>query len=154
MKHQACDILLMKQNILDNRSEEELISATIASTFCAIYIHQYISYFWLPTPQPFSSFKIVTYSWLFQGTMCSPKIPCFSSSSQLLLFSHPIMSDSLKLHGLQHTRPPIPYYLPKFAQVHVLVARGGQLHAGRSYWVIIRLFNKKIPNRWHILFSS
>ena len=45
MKHQACDILLMKQNILDNRSEEELmntdylVSVTIASIFCDIYIH-------------------------------------------------------------------------------------------------------------------
>ena len=150
MKHQASDILLMKQNILDNRSEEELmntdylVSVTIASIFCDIYIHQYIRYFWLPTPQPYSSFKIVTDSWLFQGTVCSPKIPCFSSSSQLLLlFSHPIMSDSLKLHGLQHTSPPIPYHLPEFAQVHVLIARGGQLHASRSYWVILRLFNNK-----------
>ena len=34
----------------------------------------------------------------------------------LLLFSHPVMSDSLRPHGLQHTWP---HQLPKFAQVHV-----------------------------------
>ena len=28
----------------------------------------------------------------------------------LLLFSHLVMSDSLPLHGLQHTRPPCPLF--------------------------------------------
>ena len=37
----------------------------------------------------------------------------------LLLFSHPIMSDSLGCHGLQHTRPPCPHLLLEFAQVDV-----------------------------------
>ena len=41
-----------------------------------------------------------------------PKTPV----SLLLSFSHPVMSDSLRPHGLQHTKPP---YLPEFAQVHV-----------------------------------
>ena len=39
-------------------------------------------------------------------------------SWELLLFSHPVMSDSLRPHGLQHTRPPCPSpslgSLPKF----------------------------------------
>ena len=39
----------------------------------------------------------------------------------LLFFSRPVMSYSLRSHGLQHTRPPclIPLHLPEFAQVHV-----------------------------------
>ena len=35
------------------------------------------------------------------------------------LFSHPVMSNSLWPHGLQHTRPPCSSPSPKFAQVHV-----------------------------------
>ena len=31
----------------------------------------------------------------------------------ILLFSHPVMSDSLQPHGLQHTRPPCPSSFPK-----------------------------------------
>ena len=37
----------------------------------------------------------------------------------LLLFSYPVVSDPLQPHGLQHTRPPVPHHLRKFAQVHV-----------------------------------
>ena len=37
-----------------------------------------------------------------------------------LLFSHPVISDSLQPHGPQHARSLcIPHHLPKFAQVHV-----------------------------------
>ena len=35
----------------------------------------------------------------------------------LLLFSHPVISDSLQPHELQHTRPPCPSPSPRFAQV-------------------------------------
>ena len=37
----------------------------------------------------------------------------------LMLFSHSVVSDSLQLHGLQHTRLPCPSPSPKFAQTHV-----------------------------------
>ena len=37
----------------------------------------------------------------------------------MLLFSCSVVSDSLKPHGLQQTRSPVPHHLPKFAQVHV-----------------------------------
>ena len=37
----------------------------------------------------------------------------------LLLFSCLVMSDSLWLHGLLHTRPPVSHLLLEFAQVHV-----------------------------------
>ena len=37
----------------------------------------------------------------------------------LLLFSHPVVSDSLQPHGLQHARLLCLYYLPELAQVHV-----------------------------------
>ena len=37
----------------------------------------------------------------------------------LLLFSHSVVSNSLRPHGQQHARPPVPHQLPKFAQVHV-----------------------------------
>ena len=37
----------------------------------------------------------------------------------LLLFRHPVVSDSLRPHGLQHVRPPCPHHLSEFAQVHV-----------------------------------
>ena len=36
-----------------------------------------------------------------------------------LLFSHPVVSDSLRPHGLQYSRPPFPHHLPEFAQVYV-----------------------------------
>ena len=34
-------------------------------------------------------------------------------------FSHPVMSDSLQPHGLQHDRPPCPSPTPEFTQTHV-----------------------------------
>ena len=42
-----------------------------------------------------------------------------SSFLTLLLFSHPVVSSSMWLYGLQHTRPPYPCHFQKFAQVHV-----------------------------------
>ena len=36
----------------------------------------------------------------------------------LLLFSHSVMSDSLRPHGLQHTWPPCPSPTPEPAQTH------------------------------------
>ena len=42
------------------------------------------------------------------------------SKCLLLLFSHSVMSDSLRPHGLQHTRLPSPSLsLSEFAQTHV-----------------------------------
>ena len=52
-------------------------------------------------------------------------------SSFSLLFSCPGMSDCLRLHGLQRTRPPCPSPSPKFAQVHVHSV-GDQLAAAKS----------------------
>ena len=40
-------------------------------------------------------------------------------TSCCLLFSRPDVSSSLRLHGLQHTRPSVPHRLPEFAWVHV-----------------------------------
>ena len=40
----------------------------------------------------------------------------FISSIQ---FSHSIVSDSLRPHELQHSRPPCPCQLPEFTQTHV-----------------------------------
>ena len=34
-------------------------------------------------------------------------------------FSHSVMSDSLRPHGLQHARPPVHHQLPEFTQTHV-----------------------------------
>ena len=39
--------------------------------------------------------------------------------STVLLFSRSVMSDSLHLHELQHTRPPCPSLSPELAQTHV-----------------------------------
>ena len=35
------------------------------------------------------------------------------------LFSHSVVSNSLRPHGLQYARLPCPHHLPEFAQVHV-----------------------------------
>ena len=35
------------------------------------------------------------------------------------LFSHPVVSNSLWPHGLQHAGLPVPHHLLEFAQVHV-----------------------------------
>ena len=38
----------------------------------------------------------------------------------MLLFRHPVVSDSLRCHGLTAARRPlIPHHLPKFAQIHI-----------------------------------
>ena len=37
----------------------------------------------------------------------------------VLLFRHPVVSDSLRPHGLQHARPPCHHHPLEFAQVHV-----------------------------------
>ena len=44
------------------------------------------------------------------GKICcyQPTLPIY-----LLVFSHPVMSDSLQSHGLQHTRPPCPSPSPE-----------------------------------------
>ena len=49
---------------------------------------------------------------------CSPFLECCSLGSWqcslllILQFSHSLMSDSLRLHGLQHARPPCPSPAP------------------------------------------
>ena len=37
----------------------------------------------------------------------------------LLLFSHSVVSDSLRPHGLQHPDFPVLHYLLEFAQTHI-----------------------------------
>ena len=39
--------------------------------------------------------------------------------NSMLLFRHSVMSNFLRLHGLQHTRLPCPSPSPKFDQTHV-----------------------------------
>ena len=34
-------------------------------------------------------------------------------------FSHSVVSESLRPHGLQHARPPVHHQLPEFTQTHV-----------------------------------
>ena len=41
------------------------------------------------------------------------------TDSSLIQFSHSVMSDSLRPHGLQHARPPVHHQLPEFTQTHV-----------------------------------
>ena len=43
--------------------------------------------------------------------------PLLESTS--VQFSRSIMSDSLRPHGLQHTRPPCPSPIPRVSQMHV-----------------------------------
>ena len=38
---------------------------------------------------------------------------------QTLLFSHSVLSGSVRPHRLQHARLPVLYHLPEFAQIHV-----------------------------------
>ena len=42
---------------------------------------------------------------------------------RFLFFSHSVLSDSLRPHGLQHTRPPCLHHLPELAQTHVHLIR-------------------------------
>ena len=37
----------------------------------------------------------------------------------LLLFSHLVVSDSLRSHGLQHASFLVLHYLPEFSQIHI-----------------------------------
>ena len=48
--------------------------------------------------------------------------PAFSHlalDNLLLLFSSPVVSNSLQPHGLQHIRPPCPSVPPEFTQIHI-----------------------------------
>ena len=45
-------------------------------------------------------------------TLCNP-LDCSMLSIDLSLFSHPVVSNSLRPHGLQHARPPCPSPSPK-----------------------------------------
>ena len=58
----------------------------------------------------FSSFLTWKLRWLILD---------FYSFLLLLLFSHPVMSDSLRPHGLQHARPPVLHSLWELAQTPV-----------------------------------
>ena len=44
---------------------------------------------------------------------------CNGPYRNMLLFTHSVMSNSLRPHGLQHTRLPFIHHLPKLAQSHV-----------------------------------
>ena len=50
---------------------------------------------------------------------CSPICWPFLSDFFLLFFSHSVVSDSLRPHGLQHARFPCPSLSPRFVQTHV-----------------------------------
>ena len=84
----------------------------------------------------------------------------------LLLFSGPVMSESLQPHGLQHARPPCPHCIPRFAQVHVrwLVMPSSHLILWRplllsSIFPSIRNFSNesaihiRLPKYWSFRFS-
>ena len=54
----------------------------------------------------------------FYLTCKNDKVNPFGGES-LVQFSCSVMSDSLELHGLQHTRLPCPSPLPALAQTHI-----------------------------------
>ena len=58
-------------------------------------------------------------NWVFQKESRNPltyKGHVIFSSAQ---FSHSVVSNSLRPHGLQHTRPPVHHQLPQFTQTQV-----------------------------------
>ena len=57
--------------------------------------------------------------WLFFIDMVLHLLHLFQLIVLVLLFSHPVMSDSLPPHRLQHGGPPCHHHLPEFARVHV-----------------------------------
>ena len=57
------------------------------------------------------------YTFLTTEVVCSPfqrfEIQFLNRISQSVQFSHSVMSDFLRPHGLQHTRPPCPSSIPR-----------------------------------------
>ena len=77
-------------------------------------------------PRPFAPWTLpaqprplgLTAPTVFFYTNVSPHLQLQCSNQLLLLFSHPVVSGSLRPHGLQPGLP-VPHYLPEFAQVHI-----------------------------------
>ena len=79
-----------------------------ASFFLKLFITAFCSFpiaCWTPSDMGGSCFGVVSFCFfiLFMG---------FSGQELLLLFSHSVMSNSLRPHGLQHTRLPCPSPTP------------------------------------------
>ena len=54
-----------------------------------------------------------------RGSLCPVRCSLSSAGPSTVLFSHQVVSDSLRPHGLQHTGFPVPHHLPQFAQTHI-----------------------------------
>ena len=67
--------------------------------------------FWMLSFKPAFSFSSFT---LIKRLFSSSPLSATRVVSSALLFSHPLMSDSLWPHGLQHARPPCPSLSPEF----------------------------------------
>ena len=66
--------------------------------------------------------KLINYSfsvWYSIKVHSSSQFPVFWRIQFLLLFSHEVVSESLRLHGLQPARLPCPSLSPKFTQIRV-----------------------------------
>ena len=53
------------------------------------------------------------------GTMAEGKESRSQPQFSSVHFSHSVMSDSLRPHGLQHSRFPVHHQLPELTQTHV-----------------------------------
>ena len=56
-----------------------------------------------------------------KATVMEPRNKVISGTvwAPLLLFSHSVVSDSLRLHGLQHARFPCPSVSPRLCSIHI-----------------------------------
>ena len=79
--------------------------------------------FWLlSNSQPIVRYLIASknfYGWFVQIRILASFTQCIDFYNSLLLFSHPLVSDCLGPHGLQHVRPLCPSPSPRVCQVHI-----------------------------------
>ena len=81
-----------------------------------LFVQFYISLFW---PSSFSESILVNQVWSFLVLTAFFPSTLRKSFPGYLLFSHSVVSDSLRPHGLQHARLRVLHYLPELVQTHV-----------------------------------
>ena len=62
--------------------------------------------------------RMDTWICMAESLCCPPKTITAWLIIYLLLFSHSVVSSSLRPHGLQHTKLPCPSLSPEFPQIH------------------------------------
>ena len=116
---QTQDTLSVPLSWLWNASDRDFMYKQHAIDTC----NEINNNFWLlSNSQPIVRYLIASknfYGWFVQIRILASFTQCIDFYNSLLLFSHPLVSDCLGPHGLQHVRPLCPSPSPRVCQVHI-----------------------------------